>query len=143
MAEGHLVQEAMGLCHDIIGDLDAYAPQAWKDEQDLHTIGNFSYKSHANLIPSLFTYLNSFSSIPLNENKGFLVNVVPKIEFKRIRQMVRLYSCGMKVFTHDSGSDHAVYYCRCCLLLLFLFFIAKNSAAYLLLIMCCSCKTLD
>jgi hypothetical protein len=43
------------------------------------TIGNFSYKSHANLIPNLFTYLNSFSSIPLNENKGSLVNGVPKI----------------------------------------------------------------
>ncbi len=101
MVEGYLVQEAMGLCHDIIGDLDAYA-QAWKYEQDLHIICNFFYKSHANLISSLFIYLNSFSSIPLNENKGSLVNVVPKIEFMRFRQMICLYSCGMKVFTHDS-----------------------------------------
>ncbi len=101
MVEGYLMQEAMGLCHDIIGDLNVYVVWAWKDEQDLHTVGNFSYKSHANLIPNLFTYLNSFSSIPLNENKGSLVNGVPKIEFKRIRQMICFYSCGMTVFTHD------------------------------------------
>ncbi len=28
MVEGYLVQEPMHLCHDIIGDLDVYAPQA-------------------------------------------------------------------------------------------------------------------
>jgi len=57
-------------------------------------------KSHANLIPSLFTYLNSFSSIPFNEIKGSLANGVPKID-KRIKQMIYLFSCGMKVLTHD------------------------------------------
>jgi hypothetical protein len=67
----------------------------------MDTIGNFFYKSHTNLICSLFTYLNFFSSILLNENKGSLVNGVPMIEFKRIRQMICLYYCGMRVFTHD------------------------------------------
>jgi len=28
MVEGYLVQEPMRLCHDIIGDLDVYVPQA-------------------------------------------------------------------------------------------------------------------
>jgi hypothetical protein len=72
----------------LLGTSNVYVVRAWKDEQDMHTIVSFSYKSHDNLIPSLFTYLNSFSSIPLNENKGSLVNGVPKIKFKRIRQMI-------------------------------------------------------
>jgi hypothetical protein len=39
MGEGYLVQEAMGVCHDIIGDMDKYAPQAWKEEEDERKIG--------------------------------------------------------------------------------------------------------
>jgi len=34
MGEGYLVQEAMGVCHDIIGDMDKYAPRVWKEEED-------------------------------------------------------------------------------------------------------------
>jgi hypothetical protein len=36
MGEGYLVQEAMGVCHDIIGDMDKYAPWVWKEEEDEH-----------------------------------------------------------------------------------------------------------
>jgi hypothetical protein len=65
-----------------LGTSNVYVVRAWRDEQDMHTIGSFSYKSHANLIPSFFTYFNSFSSIPLNENKASLVNGVPKISLR-------------------------------------------------------------
>jgi hypothetical protein len=34
MGEGYLMQEAMGVCHDVIGDVDKYAPRAWKEEKD-------------------------------------------------------------------------------------------------------------
>jgi len=34
MGEGYLMQEAMGVCHDVIGDMVKYAPQAWKEEKD-------------------------------------------------------------------------------------------------------------
>ncbi len=34
MDEGYLIQEAMGVCHDIIGDMDKYAPWVWKEEED-------------------------------------------------------------------------------------------------------------
>jgi hypothetical protein len=34
MGEGYLVQKAMGVCHNIIGDMDKYAPQVWKEEKD-------------------------------------------------------------------------------------------------------------
>jgi hypothetical protein len=34
MGEGYLVQEAMGVCHDIIGNMDKYAPRVWKEEKD-------------------------------------------------------------------------------------------------------------
>jgi hypothetical protein len=34
MGEGYLVQKAMGVCHDIIGDMDKYAPRVWKEEKD-------------------------------------------------------------------------------------------------------------
>jgi hypothetical protein len=39
MGEGYLVQEAMGICHDIIGDMDKYAPRVWKEEEDEQKIG--------------------------------------------------------------------------------------------------------
>jgi hypothetical protein len=34
MGEGSLVQEAMGVCHNIIGDMDKYVPWVWKEEED-------------------------------------------------------------------------------------------------------------
>jgi hypothetical protein len=34
MGEGYLVQEAMGVYYDIIGDMDKYTPQVWKEEKD-------------------------------------------------------------------------------------------------------------
>jgi hypothetical protein len=34
MGEGYLVQEAMEVFHDIIGDMDKYAPRVWKEEED-------------------------------------------------------------------------------------------------------------
>ncbi len=33
MGESYLVREAMGICHDIIGDMDKYAPWVWKEEE--------------------------------------------------------------------------------------------------------------
>jgi hypothetical protein len=39
MGEGYLVHEAMGVCCDIIGDMDKYAPQVWKEEEDEWKIG--------------------------------------------------------------------------------------------------------
>jgi hypothetical protein len=40
MVEGYFVQGTMGICHDVIGGLDVYVPQAWKGEQDPCMIGN-------------------------------------------------------------------------------------------------------
>jgi len=34
MGEGYLVQEAMGVCHNIIGNMDKYALRVWKEEKD-------------------------------------------------------------------------------------------------------------
>jgi hypothetical protein len=34
MGEGYLVQEAMRVCHNIIRDMDKYAPWVWKEEED-------------------------------------------------------------------------------------------------------------
>jgi hypothetical protein len=34
MGEGYLMHEAMGVCHNNIGDMDKYAPQMWKEEED-------------------------------------------------------------------------------------------------------------
>ncbi len=34
MGEGYHMQEAIGVCHDIIGDMDKYAPWVWKEEKD-------------------------------------------------------------------------------------------------------------
>jgi hypothetical protein len=34
MGEGYLVQEAMGVYYDIIGDMDKYTPQVWKEDED-------------------------------------------------------------------------------------------------------------
>jgi hypothetical protein len=34
MGEAYLVQEAMGVCHDIIGDMDKCTPWVWKEEKD-------------------------------------------------------------------------------------------------------------
>ncbi len=39
MGESYLVQEAMGVCHDIIGDMDKYAPWVWKEEKDERKTG--------------------------------------------------------------------------------------------------------
>jgi hypothetical protein len=39
MGEGYLVQEAMGVCHDIIGDMDKYAPRVWKEEEEERKTG--------------------------------------------------------------------------------------------------------
>jgi len=39
MGEGYLVQEVMGVCHNIIGDMDKYAPRVWKEEDDERKIG--------------------------------------------------------------------------------------------------------
>jgi hypothetical protein len=40
------MQETMGVCHDVIGGLDVYAPRAWKGEQDPCTIGNEHFTNH-------------------------------------------------------------------------------------------------
>jgi len=34
MDEGYFMQEAMGVCHDIIGDMDKCPPRVWKEEED-------------------------------------------------------------------------------------------------------------
>jgi hypothetical protein len=34
MGEGYFVQEVMGVCHDIIGDMDKYTPWMWKEEKN-------------------------------------------------------------------------------------------------------------
>jgi hypothetical protein len=34
MGEGYLVQEAMGVCHNIIRDMNKYALRVWKEEED-------------------------------------------------------------------------------------------------------------
>jgi hypothetical protein len=39
MSEGYLVQEVMGVCHDIIGNMDKYAPRVWKEEEDEQKTG--------------------------------------------------------------------------------------------------------
>jgi len=39
MGEGYLVHEAMRVCCDIISDMDKYAPQVWKEEEDEWKIG--------------------------------------------------------------------------------------------------------
>jgi hypothetical protein len=42
MGEGYLVQEAMGVCHNIIGDMDKYAPRMWKEEEEDECLFFFS-----------------------------------------------------------------------------------------------------
>jgi hypothetical protein len=34
MGEGYLVHEVMGVCHDIIGGMDKYAPRVWKEQDN-------------------------------------------------------------------------------------------------------------
>jgi hypothetical protein len=37
MSEGYLVQESMGVCHDIIGNMNKYTPWVWKEEEEWKT----------------------------------------------------------------------------------------------------------
>jgi hypothetical protein len=37
MGEGYFVQEAMGVCHNIIDDMDKYTPWVWKEKNEWKT----------------------------------------------------------------------------------------------------------
>ena len=43
MSEGYLLQEAMGMLHDKIAQLDDFAPRVWKEEEDERVTGNCLY----------------------------------------------------------------------------------------------------
>jgi hypothetical protein len=65
MGESYLVQEVMGICHDIIGDMDKYAPWVWKEEED-------EQKIRFGLLLFDITLLVSSSSFYLNLSHHFL-----------------------------------------------------------------------
>jgi hypothetical protein len=56
MGESYLVQEAMGVCHDIIGDMDKYAPWVWKEEDERKTSLDYCFLTlHLLCLLPLFT----------------------------------------------------------------------------------------
>jgi hypothetical protein len=59
MGENYLVQEAMGVCRDIVGNMDKYAPWVWKEEEDEWKT-NLDYcflTLHLLCLLPLFTYI--------------------------------------------------------------------------------------
>jgi len=59
MGEGYLVHEAMGVCHDIIGDMDKYAPRVWKEKvNEWKTSLDYCFLTlHLLCLLLLFTYI--------------------------------------------------------------------------------------
>jgi hypothetical protein len=47
----------MGVCHDIIGDMDKYAPRVWKEEEDEQKTGLNYYFLTLHLLSFLLLFI--------------------------------------------------------------------------------------